>query len=154
MPHGSPRTARRRKRMLREAHALAIGDNAMLGPKVACSLLLLPFAAAAQDWFVYSKLNDGSRHSLDRSSLEQVPTWRVWTMVEPAVPFPMEGRPIHTWMALVEVNCTERTHRGLREVGYAQDGELVYQSRSGAPLHAVVAESVGAARLEAICQLP
>lgn len=122
---------------------------------IVCSLLFVPVLAAAQDWLVYSTLKDGSRHSVDRTSLvKKSPIRRVWTMVEPAVPFAFDGRRVQAWMALVEVDCEQRTHRGLRELGYAEDGALVYEARSAAPLRDVVADSVGAARLEAICGLP
>ena len=122
---------------------------------ILCSLVFVPGVSAAQDWLVYSTLKDGSRHSVDRTSLvKKMWTRRVWTMVEPAAPVALDGRHVQTWMALVEVNCEERTHRGVREVGYANDGSPVYEARAAAPLRAVVPESVGAARLEAICAIP
>jgi hypothetical protein len=118
-------------------------------------LLASQQAVAAPDWALYAKAENGDQGFVDRASLKINAGVRlVWTMIEKATPGTHEGKPLKTWIALVEADCGERAHRSVRQVGYLPDGSVLYEQNAPGSWRRVVAESMGEIRLQAICDLP
>jgi hypothetical protein len=125
--------------------------NAVLAA-LACAL---PLAGASQDWVRFTGSQDGDEGFLDRNSLHVRGELRtVWTRMEKAVSQDHHGQPLKTWFAHAQVLCRQRMHRSLREIGFRPDGSLLFDAQhDGTEFRPVVPRTIGAIRLEAICEL-
>jgi hypothetical protein len=118
------------------------------------ALLLCSHTAFAAKWVPYFKFGDGDQAYLDAGSVFIHGTKRAaWTKVEKAVPAVYGDGLLNSWMARVEVDCKTRMQRILSEVGHQPDGSMLYQFPEQNVASAVVPESMGEARLEAMCKL-
>ena len=120
---------------------------------VLCMYLICGQAALAAEWVPYSESNEGDKSYLDAESITVRGDKRIaWTKVEKAAPVAYEGGVLSSWMALIEVDCKAKTQRTISEVGYHPDGSMLYQFPEQNKASAVVPESVGEIRLEAMCK--
>jgi hypothetical protein len=117
--------------------------------------LLCSQTALAAEWVRYFESGNGDRAYLDTGSVLVHGAKRVaWTKVEKAVSAVYEGGLLSSWMARVEVDCKVRMQRTLSEVGHQSDGTMLYQFTEQNVGSAVVPETMGEARLEAMCKFP
>lgn len=97
----------------------------------------------------------GAAHLVYVGSLARIGTLRqAWTVVQLVRPVKLETDEVHGWLTFVEVDCTARGERRLREIGYGYDGHHLYHARSAPPLEPVPPDSIRSARLSAICAVP